>query len=226
MVWLCAIAVLHFSTTDFEVEGWKVHVEAALISGRPNLWQEVKAELGCQLIQIRRVVPSAPLAKLREVPIWISLNNPQNRGAAFHPSADWLSEHKLNPKMAHGLEIGNAENFVTWTHEQPWMVLHELAHAYHFLVLPKSFENPEIKSTYDKAMASHRYDSVLRYNGSKERHYACTNPMEFFAEMTEAYFGVNDYFPFVKAELLTYDPDAYALMSKIWGVPARTAPNG
>ena len=224
MVWLCALAVLQSSTTNIEVEGWQVHVEPGLISTRPNLWNEVKNELGCQLLQIRRVVPTGRLANLREVPIWISLSNPQNKGAAFHASADWLSEHDLNPAMAGGLEIGNAENFVTWTHEQPWMLLHELAHAYHFLFLPESYDNQEIKASYERAMASHRYDTVLYCNGSKKKHYACTNPAEFFAEMTEAYFGVNDFFPFVNAKLRTSDPDTYALMVTIWGVPARSAP--
>jgi hypothetical protein len=226
MLWLCGLSLLSSTMADLQIEGWHVHVERALISTRPKLWCEVKAELGSQLFQIRRVVPAAPLAKLRGVAIWVSLNDPETKGAAFHPSADWLSEHHLNPKMAHGLEIGNAENFVTWTHEQPWMVLHELAHAYHFLFLDKSYENSDIKAAYDKAMASHLYDSVLRYDGNKGRHYACTNAMEFFAEMTESYFGVNDFFPFVNAELRTYDPDTYAVMKMVWGVPARTAPSG
>ncbi len=40
---------------------------------------------------------------------------------------------------------------------------------------------------------------------------------EYFAEATEAYFGVNDFFPFVRAELKAYDPVGFALMEAVWG---------
>jgi hypothetical protein len=33
--------------------------------------------------------------------------------------------------------------------------------------------------------------------------------MEFFAEMTEAYFWKNDMFPFDRNELKSYDPETY-----------------
>jgi hypothetical protein len=39
--------------------------------------------------------------------------------------------------------------------------------------------------------------------------------MEFFAEMTEAYFGVNDFFPFNRAELKEAEPEIYRLMVEI-----------
>lgn len=40
--------------------------------------------------------------------------------------------------------------------------------------------------------------------------------MEFFAEMTEAYFGVNDFFPFNRAELKENEPEIYTLLTDIW----------
>ncbi len=33
--------------------------------------------------------------------------------------------------------------------------------------------------------------------------------------MTEAYFGMNDFFPFNRAELMTAEPDIYKLMRSI-----------
>jgi len=44
---------------------------------------------------------------------------------------------------------------------------------------------------------------------------------EFFAEMTEAYFGVNDFFPFNRAELKEAEPEILALLSNIWESPPR-----
>jgi Mlc titration factor MtfA (ptsG expression regulator) len=57
---------------------------------------------------------------------------------------------------------------------------------------------------------------VLRINGRRERHYAATNPMEYFAESSEAWFGTNDFYPFVKSELKEHDSRMYELMGKLW----------
>ena len=78
--------------------------------------------------------------------------------------------------------------------EQPWCVLHELAHAYHDQVL--GFDDPRILQAYDRYKKSGHGDSVLLITGQHVRHYALTNHKEFFAEMSEAYFGFNDSFPF------------------------------
>lgn len=43
-----------------------------------------------------------------------------------------------------------------------------------------------------------------------------TTPQEFFAEMTEAYFGVNDFYPFNRAELKESEPEIFELLQEIW----------
>ena len=40
--------------------------------------------------------------------------------------------------------------------------------------------------------------------------------MEYFAEATEAYFGANDFYPFVRAELKEHYQKRYALMERLW----------
>ena len=42
-----------------------------------------------------------------------------------------------------------------------------------------------------------------------------------FAEMSETYWGTNDFFPFVRAELAEYDPQTYAMVKKMWESPSR-----
>ena len=59
-------------------------------------------------------------------------------------------------------------------------------------------------------------DDVL-YTGRTVRHYALSNHKEYFAESTEAYLGVNDFYPFVRAELKVHDPKMFGLMEKFWG---------
>ena len=89
----------------------------------------------------------------------------------------------------------------------------ELAHGYHHQFLGD--DNAEIKACYDKAVASKSYESVLRA-GRKEKHYALNNAKEYFAEATEAYFGQNDFYPFVRAELKEHDPAMFELLEKLW----------
>ncbi len=99
------------------------------------------------------------------------------------------------------------------------MILHELAHAYHDQVL--GFDEPRIKEAYEKYKKSGRGEKALLFNGKRVRHYALTNHKEFFAEMTEAYFGVNDFFPFNRAELKEAEPEIYALLSDVWESPPK-----
>ena len=112
------------------------------------------------------------------------------------------------------MEIGNADRFVKWSIDQPFMILHELAHGYHDQVV--GFENIGIESAYRNAKLSGKYDSVLRINGKRERAYALTDPKEYFAECSEAFFGTNDFYPFVRAELKEHDPGMFDLLTKYW----------
>jgi len=123
--------------------------------------------------------------------------------------------------MAKGVEFTNIRIFEHETRRMPNFALHELAHSYHDRVLPKCFNNPEIKAAYERAKASGKYDRVDHWRGNGkpnnfERAYAMANPMEFFAENTEAFFGRNDFFPFTRDELKKYDPETFALVEKLW----------
>jgi hypothetical protein len=199
------------------IEEWKVLVNKRLLDNEHReLADKTLKLLGDHLYRITRVVPSAALAKLRTIPIWVELAHPRHPCMCYHPSADWLREHGMNPQKAGSVEIANAKNFLAWTQEQPWMVLHELAHGYHHQVL--GYDNAEIHACYKQAVAAKTYEAVLHWDGRKVRHYALTNDQEYFAEATEAYFGTNDYYPFVRAELKQHDPKLYDLVEEVWGV--------
>jgi len=105
----------------------------------------------------------------------------------------------------------------------PYLLLHELAHAYHDLVL--GFDQREIRAAFEQARDSKSYDKVKRFTGNKivtDKAYAMSNHKEYFAENTEAYFGKNDFFPFNQAELKTHDPKMHDLVAKVWGVKTTT----
>jgi hypothetical protein len=204
------------------LRGWTLKVHKVLLERKnDDLRKKVLEELDNQLYRITRAIPAGPLAKLRKVPIWIELAHPRHACMCYHPSRRWLLDHGMSPSKARGVELANARNFLVWTHAQPWMVLHELAHAYHDQVL--GFNHSEVRACYDQAMRQKLYDSVLHINSKKVKHYACTNPQEYFAEMTEAYFGTNDFFPFVNSELKRHDPRMHALLGKLWEVKGSRA---
>ena len=177
---------------------------------------DVRAELARQFGEVVEVVPSPAVSALRKVRIWVEWSKRPDGGAEFHVSRHWLEENGYNPAKAGDIEISNSLHFVNWSRaEQPCMVLHELAHAYHFLVLGE--KNPEIAAAYRQAVESGSYESVDYAGGGKRRAYALVNEKEYFAEISEAYFGRNDFYPFTRADLQRHDPVGYELLRRLWG---------
>ena len=199
------------------IERWKVLVNQVLLTPEQReLCNQALKLLDDHLYRTGRVVPESALAKLRQIPIWVELAHPKHPCMCYHVSADWLRDNGMNPQKAGAVEIANVKNFLKWTHEQPWMVLHELAHGYHHQVL--GYDHKEIRACYEQARVFKSYESVLHWDGRKVRAYALTNDQEYFAELTEAYFGTNDFYPFVRAELKQHDPQMYQVLEKVWGI--------
>jgi dipeptidyl-peptidase 4 len=107
--------------------------------------------------------------------------------------------------MTKAVEFTNVRIFERETNRKLNFSLHELAHAYHARVLPKGFGNEDIKAAFENAKAKGLYEKTEQRFGdgrsASVRAYAITNPMEYFAECTEAYFCSNDFFPFTRKQL-------------------------
>lgn len=205
------------------VEGWRVLIDERLFANNRAATEKALELLRKQLREISEKVPASAVEKLRQVTLWFS---PRYPGVAlkaeYHPGAGWLREHGRNPEMAKGVEFTNIPEFETETRRMPNFTLHELAHAFHDRFLSGGFGNPEIKAAYNRAKASGSYDRVERWNGdgkpkTTERAYAMTNPMEYFAEMSEAFFSRNDFYPFNREELRQHDPEMERLLQRLWG---------
>jgi len=205
------------AASDYElrkIEGWKVWVEKSLMthSRRAEALKLIRAKLA----HVKTVVPAAAVPKLKKVPIWLSRNSA--RGAAYHPSADWLRANGRVVEMERSIEIQNIDDFIDWSGHQPMMLLHELAHAWHHQVAAMGYDNPVIQQAYDAAVISGKYELVDYYDGQRLRHYALTNRMEYFAECSEAYFGRNDFQPFKRKKLKSFDPTGFRMVESLWGV--------
>ena len=229
IAWLCSSSILAAqsdaapATADalepkvVQLEGWTVRVGPQLKEPAYQAKREEYLEaLRNHLQRIRYIVPGERLRELQTLPIWIDLEHPLEN-MQYHPSRQWLTQNGYDPRLEKHVHIPRADQLVdpsTWS-KHPYVVLHELAHAYHDQVL--SWEQPDIKAAYEAAKASGGYERVLDHTGRTVRHYGLSNHKEYFAEATEAYFGVNDFFPFVRAELKQHDPRMFETLRKIWG---------
>ena len=199
------------------LHGFTVLVSQRLLD-QPDEAAASLRELDGQLDRITRVVPAGPLEAFRQVTIWLERAETAGLGE-FHAGPEPLVASGRNPAKSRCVVITNARHLVEWAPVQPWAVLHELAHSYHFLVLGE--HDPALLRAYDQAMKSGRYDLVKYGQGGTRVAYAKQNPAEYFAELAEAYFGKNDFEPATRAELQAFDPAGYQLMVDVWGAPAK-----
>lgn len=201
-----------------QIEGWTVRFDKRLTTDEHrDLGTRAERLLRDKLYDIAQILPSDRVERLRKVVIIADLDHGRLTSMQYHPGAGWLREHGYDPALVKCVHVPSVKRMIDLRHQrvQPWCVLHELAHAYHDQVL--GFDDAEVRAAYEAAKASGTYDEVRFIEGNTTKHYALTTPMEYFAELSEAFIGTNDFFPFVRGELKHHDPKAYALLEKVWG---------
>lgn len=201
---------------SLNVEGWPVRVSEDLREREPAATAKALELLAAQCRKVIKVLPPATLARVRTVPIWMSLPAPGRRPTGeYHDDPIWLRRNGLDPAKAKGIEFSNIPIFEAEIKRMPMLLLHELSHAYHDQVL--GYDHAEVLQAFKRAQRSGSYDKVARRNYEPEKAYAMSNQMEYFAETTEAYFGENDFYPFNHADLKKHDPKMFALLGRLWG---------
>ncbi|MBO6514303.1 MAG: hypothetical protein JJ974_10100 [Phycisphaerales bacterium] len=202
--------------TTKSIEGFRIRISKAALD-HPESTNPALDLLRRQLKQTINQTPESTHETLRKTTFWIEHNNPQFPCACYHPSAVWLVGNGYNTDKERSIEIANPTNFVNWVNTgQPSMILHELAHAYQHATL--GYNNPLVTKPYEQAKASGTYDQVDHISGNPRNHYAMENEVEYFAELTEAYFGFNDFYPFSRDQLKAHDPDGYRMIQVAWGL--------
>ena len=205
------------------IEGFFVLFSPEAIKN-PAESHKLREQLRDQLRFVNAVVPSESLPALRRTRIWVEWRAKNKTAAEFHSSRVWLSANRYNPDKYAGVEINNLTNFVAWSEElgAP-IILHELAHAY--LQSLSDYEQLLVHLAYLEAKESGIYESVKYRDGNWRRAYAMTDTQEYFAELTEAYFSRNDYYPFSRTEMKEHDPQGFDALVHAWGLrAASTAP--
>jgi hypothetical protein len=221
LIWLCTFTARaqdqpSFQYQPLEMDGWTVLIQDKL-EAEPELLGPVTRLLRVKLWEISTRLPAPVVARLQEVPIRMHLDREGCPGGVYHPSEDWLRDHQFPTDWARGVEFGNARNFLSWTRSQPFMVLHELSHAWHHQVL--GYDRKDILLAFEEIGNARTLEQVLYVTGGTKRAYALNNEMEFFAEMSEAWWATNDFFPFVRAEVQASFPGVPELMNACWQVP-------
>jgi hypothetical protein len=206
------------------IDGHPVWVSEELIGKEPQLLKEVLATLRKDLEQLDCDMPAPAREAIRSTAIWLELETVafgivSGKGAVYHPSKSWLIEHGKEPAMVNGIQMCSAKNYLKWRNGKVGMtVLHELAHAYYHVL---DGDKSQVKAAYKLAKRKGIYNNVSYMNSiTKYKAYAMGNEHEYFAELSEAYFGCNDYFPYNRQQLKQHDPAGYEMVHKIWNLPA------
>jgi hypothetical protein len=214
------------ATASYEahtLHGFKVLVSAR-VREHPGPAADALKLLDEKLGEVESIVPAEPLAALRKTTVWVEWELVKNSAACAHHSPEWLKNNGRNPEKVGGVEISNVRLFLAWTPKtQPMMVLHELAHYYHRHQLPTETRRA-IDDAYAAAKASGTYAEVEYVQGGKKPAYAMSNADEYFAELSEAYFGKNDFYPFVHDAVKQHDPKGFDVLQKAWGEPVNKLP--
>ncbi len=201
-----------------DVEGWRIAVEPKLLEKEnKEVADKAFVALADHLQPVKFMLPEAKVKELQKLSIRLELNNQRLGSMQYHPSTSWLRANRHDPALVKHVHIPRARALYDrgmWA-KHPYVIMHELAHAYHDQVL--SFNNRGIIGAYEAAKKAGIYEKVMLYTGRTVRHYGLNNHKEYFAESTEAYLGVNDFYPFVRGELKEHDPRMYRIMEKVWG---------
>lgn len=213
--------------SDYEsrtLVGFPLQINKALVEQDPALLETVLVMLESDLRMMQAVLPEPAFQRLQSTTIWIELQGAvvdpgmSGRGMCYHASREWVTAAGLLPDKAGGVEICRAQDFIDWRRNQPFMTLHEFAHAWHHII---GVDNPDIRAAYQHARDAGLYDHVMHNMQTQPvKAYAMNNPTEYFSELTEAYFGLNDFEPFTRSQLQSHDPQGLGVIEKWWNQPA------
>ena len=152
----------------------------------------------------------------------------EGRHLCFHPESGWLKANGETARKCHGVEVYRTSDYM---HDYSlWgdggVILHELSHAWHCCFVSNGYANECIRECYKEAMRHKIYERVQVHGpqGPFARAYACTNEMEYFAELSVALLSpdrdgeYNKWYPFNRQQLQHHDERAFSLFSKLWGL--------
>jgi len=209
--------------------GWTFHIERELADRQPDVAERAVRRLETKLGETLALFPAHARDRLAKLRIFVMLGA-QATGGGREGGAEYFRRFDpdfhlyLDPRWRSAVVIYSAANYVRQNeHWAVQMLLHEFAHAWHLEQWPE--KQPDIFAAWTQAMAGRLYQGVKDVNGTVvAKAYAAHNQLEYFAEISCAYFHRGEYEPFDREALRRYDPVGFAMLEKMWGIHAPPPP--
>ena len=164
----------------------------------------VLRDLNGDIMQCLRVLPRSVHGLLRRTKVWVNasyrygpIDKPRRVShSTAHHYGGWLVWARDKPEKARGIEIYNCYGYqkmrLHWN--GAGLILHELFHLIHQLVLPYGLDNVRVKEIFHATKRNGRYEAVLRrdWAGNEcevDMAYCMVNHKEFFAEISVTYLA-------------------------------------
>lgn len=156
--------------------GVVLHVSGDVFHHCPEVFSALEHDISDCL----SILPRSIHKLIRRTRVWLNMSYAY--GSIHHPKVlnhstthhceKWLACVNDNPQKCHGIEIYNCFEYLS--NRLHWngcgLILHELCHIVHQLVLTNGLHNGKVQDMYDAAMASGKYEEVFRYASMKRFH--------------------------------------------------------
>lgn len=204
--------------TEEKSNGWTIRVFGEELRKDGALRKKAVKAIKEQLAKVGSRVPMDAQKYLKRIPIHIYYNKPLQ----FQTTNDANILAYYNPAEK-AVTFHNAQKLADLKDYRNAVLLHELAHAYHNTFI--GYNNKEVIKAYENAKNTGLYQNVKTiYGNTVKEAYALENHIEYFAEVSEAYFSKNtgkfknDYYPFTRFDLKSYDKEGYNMIVHMWNL--------
>jgi hypothetical protein len=154
------------------VRSFPVYIAPEFSSHDRSLLERCLHVLQSNVSQLEKIVPPSAWQRISGIPIWLEYEPDGSYGGVYFASKRWLAANGIAIAKVKSIQFASSLAVMLGSPFDPLM--HELAHAYHDLVL--SFDYPQIRMAFARAAASGRYNAVRRFPEGWERAPRTSSP--------------------------------------------------
>ncbi|GAA6140278.1 hypothetical protein [Hydrogenophaga sp. 5NK40-0174] len=188
---------------------------------KQHLSKQACDKLAAVLDEVKAALPVRAQVFFKDYPFFIMLGEQSSSGGLrsgmrFVRSGEPSRGNGHDPRWANGIVIYSADNLLYLS--QLWSrkaVMHEMAHAWHISHWPE--KHAVILNAWKASEKRGLYRGVQDVKGARlDKAYATVNQLEYFAELSAAYFVGINYAPYDRQGLGEYDPGGYRMVEIMW----------
>ncbi|HEY6171527.1 MAG TPA: hypothetical protein VIX80_04620 [Candidatus Kapabacteria bacterium] len=201
--------------TDTTIYGWKIKANTNVIAADNSLHAKCITLLTTQLNKAQQVFPPSALPYLREMPIWLEMETPNNVHIQYHHNRAWLSEHGYDPAKANSIEL-TATEFVQYSQIDTNQIMGILIPGYYTRIVGNN--NPQLLLAYNNARSNDNYNSVIMKDGKSKSIFSFGTAYDYYLALSASYFNISRSKPKTREELKAIDPIGYDKIEILWRV--------